>query len=296
MVLKLTFLMFRSGNHIDSPCRGLRTNVLSWGILGQKVSWKNMADSGSQPSESVKKKRRFFPCLVERIYMVAISVSQQVRKTLIGYNNLQKLALERHQNSKDHILSISDLQLRKSFQATVSNAKKNIDNQTLEITRRHIVQHKKVYLKTKNNMPLINSNNGTSGSLQTVVVMLLFFTRNPKMFQRFPGIWNNANLRTATVPSGTLNLWLKESQGLRKENIEGKPCRQSSLCTMTIWCQTQYMLCCTSTLPHFSSSFDKDQLGKSFATAGKSALKLANLPSSKMMGLNGAKIRLLYKG
>ena len=83
--------------------------------------------------------------------------------TTVSYNNLQKLALERHQNSKDHILSITDLKLRKSFQATVSNAKKNIDNQTLEITRRHIVQHKKVYLMTKNNMLLINSNDGTLG-------------------------------------------------------------------------------------------------------------------------------------
>ena len=83
--------------------------------------------------------------------------------TTVSYNNLQKLALERHQNSKDHILSITDLKLRKSFQATVPNAKKNIDNQTLEITRRHIVQHKKVYLMTKNNMLLINSNNGTLG-------------------------------------------------------------------------------------------------------------------------------------
>ena len=83
--------------------------------------------------------------------------------TTVSYKNLQKLALERHQNSKDHILSISDLKLRKSFQATVSNAKKNIDNQTLEITRRHIVQHKKVYLMTKNNMLLINSNDGTLG-------------------------------------------------------------------------------------------------------------------------------------
>ena len=101
--------------------------------------------------------------MVERIYLVAISVSQQVRETLVGYNNLQKLALERHQKSKDHIMSISDLKLRKSFQATVSNAKKNIDNQTLEITRRHIVQHKKVYLMTKNNMLLINANNGTLG-------------------------------------------------------------------------------------------------------------------------------------
>ena len=129
--------------------------------------------------------------------------------TTVSYNNLQKLALERHQNSKDHILSITDLKLRKSFQATVPNAKKNIDNQTLEITRRHIVQHKKVYLMTKNNMLLIQFQ-WWNFRLRTVVVMLLFLTRNPKMFQRFPGIWNNANLRTPTVPSGTLNLWLKE--------------------------------------------------------------------------------------
>ena len=52
------------------------------------------------------------------------------------------MALEGHQNSEDNILSISDIKLRKSFQATVSNAKKNIDNQTLEITRRYIVQRK----------------------------------------------------------------------------------------------------------------------------------------------------------
>ena len=58
-----------------------------------------------------------------------------------------------HQNSKDHILSISDLKLRKSFQATVSNAKKNIDtDQTLEITRRQIVQLKTVYLMNKNDI------------------------------------------------------------------------------------------------------------------------------------------------
>ena len=57
-----------------------------------------------------------------------------------------------HQNSKDHILSISDLKLRKSFQATVSNAKKNIDNETLDITRRQIVQLKTVYLMTKNDI------------------------------------------------------------------------------------------------------------------------------------------------
>ena len=91
------------------------------------------------------------------------STGKRNRFTTVGYNNLQKLAPVRLETSKDHILSISDLELRKRFQATVSNAKKNIDNQTLEITSRHIVQHKKVYLMTKNNMLLINSNNGTLG-------------------------------------------------------------------------------------------------------------------------------------
>ena len=62
-----------------------------------------------------------------------------------------------HQNSKDHILSISDLKLRRSFQATVSNAKKNIDtDQTLEITRRQIVQLKTVYPMTKNDISADN--------------------------------------------------------------------------------------------------------------------------------------------
>ena len=66
--------------------------------------------------------------------------------TTTGCNNLHKSTLEMHQNSKDHILSISDLKLRRSFQATVSNAKKNIDtDQILEITRRQIVQLKTVY-------------------------------------------------------------------------------------------------------------------------------------------------------
>ena len=40
-----------------------------------------MANSESQPSEPVKK-RAFSACLVERIYMVAISVSQEVTETL----------------------------------------------------------------------------------------------------------------------------------------------------------------------------------------------------------------------
>ena len=61
-----------------------------------------------------------------------------------------------HQNSKDHILSISDLKLRKTFQATVSNGKKNIDDQTLAITRRQIVQLKTVRLMTKNDIAADN--------------------------------------------------------------------------------------------------------------------------------------------
>ena len=117
-----------------------------------------------------------------------------------------------HQNSKDHILSISDLKLRRSFQATVSNAKKNIDtDQTLEITGRQTVQLKTVFPMNKNDISADNfipvmelqDANGCSDTSA-------FFRRNPKMFQRFPGICNSANLRTPTVPSGTLNLWLKE--------------------------------------------------------------------------------------
>ena len=144
---------------------GLGTNVLLWGILGQKLSWKNMVDSESQPSEPVEKRDIF--CLLgwKNLHGCDIckSTGKRNRFTTVGYNNLQKLAPVRLETSKDHILSISDLELRKSFQATVSNAKKNIDNQTLEITSRHIVQHKKVYLMTNNNMLLINSNNGTLG-------------------------------------------------------------------------------------------------------------------------------------
>lgn len=76
--------------------------------------------------------------------------------TTSGCNNYQKSALERHQNSKDHITSISDLKLRKSFQVTVANAKKNIENETQEITRRHIVQLRTVQVMTKNNIAADN--------------------------------------------------------------------------------------------------------------------------------------------
>ena len=49
--------------------------------LGQKVSWENMADSETQPGEPVNKEA-FSACLVERSYIFAISVSQQVGETL----------------------------------------------------------------------------------------------------------------------------------------------------------------------------------------------------------------------
>jgi len=73
-----------------------------------------------------------------------------------GCNNYQKSALEKHENSKDHITSISDLKLRKSFHMTVANAKKNIKYETQEATRRHIVQLRTVYVMTKNNIAADN--------------------------------------------------------------------------------------------------------------------------------------------
>ena len=76
--------------------------------------------------------------------------------TTTGCNNYQKSALERHQNTKDHITIMSDLMLRKSFQVTVANAKKNIEYETQEITRRHIVQPRTVYVMTKNNIDADN--------------------------------------------------------------------------------------------------------------------------------------------
>jgi len=107
--------------------------------------------------------------------------------TTTGCNNYQKSALERHQNSKYHITSISELKLRKSFQVTVANAKENIEYETQEITRRHIVQLRTVYVMTKNNIAADNfisimelqAANGCSDAS-------VFFTRNPKFFQR----WN----------------------------------------------------------------------------------------------------------
>ena len=72
--------------------------------------------------------------------------------TATGCNNFQKSAPERHQNSKDHIMSLHDVVLRKSFQVTVSNATKNVEKQTEELMRRHIVQLRTVCVMTKNNI------------------------------------------------------------------------------------------------------------------------------------------------
>jgi len=54
------------------------------------------------------------------------------------------------------ITSISDLKFRKSFWATVANAKKNTEYETQEITRRHIVQLRMVYVMMKNNIAAHN--------------------------------------------------------------------------------------------------------------------------------------------
>ncbi|XP_067031378.1 uncharacterized protein C17orf113-like [Acropora muricata] len=123
-----------------------------------------MADSELQPA---KKKRRFLPAWMEefwwlkeeneKMYCEICKVTGKKNPfTTSGCNNYQKSALERHQNSKDHITSISDLKLRKSFQVTVANAKKNIENETQEITRRHIVRLRTVYVMTKNNIAADN--------------------------------------------------------------------------------------------------------------------------------------------
>ena len=123
-----------------------------------------MADSELQPA---KKKRRFLPAWMEefrwlkeeneKMYCEICKVTGKKNPfTTSGCNNYQKSALERHQNSKDHITSISDFKLRKSFQVTVANAKKNIENETQEIRRRHIVQLRTVYVMTKTNIAANN--------------------------------------------------------------------------------------------------------------------------------------------
>ena len=117
-----------------------------------------MADSELQ---AAKKRRRVLPAWMEeekgKMYCENCKVTGKKNPfTTSGCNNYQKSALERHQNSKDHITSISDLKLRKSFQVTVANAKKDIENETQEITRRHIVQLRTVYVMTKNNIAADN--------------------------------------------------------------------------------------------------------------------------------------------
>ena len=162
----LLFWCSDRGTTFDTPWRGLGTNVLLWGILGQKVSWKNMADDS--PMSPLRKRGVF--CLFGWKNLHGCDICKSTGKrnpfTTVSYNNLQKLALERHQNSKDHILSITDLKLRKSFQATVSNAKKNIDNQTPRKLQGGILISLKQYIlwlrttfAADNFIPLI----GTSG-------------------------------------------------------------------------------------------------------------------------------------
>ena len=90
------------------------------------------------------KRETFLASLAERIHMVErrrrkvyCDICEMTGKknpfTTTGCNNYQKTALERHQNSKDHITSISDLKLRKSFQVSIKY-------ETKEIMRRHVVQ------------------------------------------------------------------------------------------------------------------------------------------------------------
>ena len=128
--------------------------------------WGTMQDGGFGIAVSGKK-RRFLPAWMEefkrlkeeneKMYCDICKMTGKKNPfTTTGCNNYQKSALERHQNSKDHVTSISDLKLRKSFQVTVANAKKNIENETQEITRRHIVQLRTVYVMTKNNIAADN--------------------------------------------------------------------------------------------------------------------------------------------
>ena len=148
-----------------------------------------MADSELPPA----KKWRFLPAWLieftwlkedEKMYCDICKLTGKKNPfTTTGCNNFQKSALERQQNSKDHIHSISDLKLRKRFQATKANAK-NTEHETEDITRRHIVQLRTVYVMTKNNIAADNfipimelqASNGCSDAS--------VFKRNMKLFQR----------------------------------------------------------------------------------------------------------------
>ena len=77
-------------------------------------------DSESQPGEPVQNKRCFLPAWLkeftwlkqedQKMYCdICKSTGQRNPFTTTGCNSLQKSARERHQNSKDHILSISEL-------------------------------------------------------------------------------------------------------------------------------------------------------------------------------------------
>ena len=125
-----------------------------------------MADS-AYPEQLTKKKRRFLPAWLnkykwlkevdEKMYCDICKTSGKRNQfTTTGCNNFQMSALERHQNSKDHTTSLTDVKLRRSFQVTVSNATKNVEKQTEELTRRHIVQLRTVYVMTKNNIAADN--------------------------------------------------------------------------------------------------------------------------------------------
>ena len=86
-----------------------------------------------------------------------------------------------------------------------------------------LISIKQCILWLRTRLLLITYSNNWNLRLRTVVVMLLFLQETRRRFQRFPGIWNNANVRTPTVPYRTLTVWLKESSGLQKKSIEGKP-------------------------------------------------------------------------
>ena len=74
--------------------------------------------------ESKKKTfKSLFFCLtpflkLKRASDICKSTGKRNPSTTTGCNNLQRSALERYQNSKDHILSINDLKLRNNFQVS----------------------------------------------------------------------------------------------------------------------------------------------------------------------------------
>ena len=57
-----------------------------------------------------------------------------------GSKNWQKLALNRHQSSKDHVNSIRDMKLKASFERSMENVKKSTESARSEMDKRHVVQ------------------------------------------------------------------------------------------------------------------------------------------------------------